>query len=349
MTPVRVAGTGVCFDAAPGQTVLDAAEAAGWSIPYSCRKGVCTTCAGGLTHGQARLPGRGTVPAPAGDVLLCQAVPEGPVEISPRSIRPSLPPRRKTIRASVYRIRRPAPRVSVIDLRFPIGRRAPFRAGQYLRVLLDDGDSRLYSMANAPQHNDSAQLHVRTEAGGQFSDRVVGGLKRGDTVTVELPFGEFVLYPEDRDGGDGRAAGPNGGPRPLILLSTGTGFAPLKSMIEDKIARRDRRPAHLYWGGREPADLYLAELARHWAARHPWFRFTPVVSRPSPAWTGVTGWVQHAVLADHPDLRGHEVYACGSEAMTQSARDLLAGQGGLPPERFHADAFVASAAPLPVP
>jgi ferredoxin len=182
MNQVRVAGTDVCFDAAPDQTVLDAAEAAGWSIPYSCRKGVCATCAGGLSQGKVVQRGRGAVPAPAGDVLLCQAVPDGPVEITPRSIRQSRPPRRKTIRATVYRIRRPAPRVTVIDLRFPIGLRAPFHAGQYLRVLLDDGDSRLYSMANSPQHNDSAQLHVRTEPGGRFSDRIVAcGARKYDS------------------------------------------------------------------------------------------------------------------------------------------------------------------------
>jgi NAD(P)H-flavin reductase len=356
MTQVRVAGTDVRFDVAPGQTVLDAAEAAGWSIPYSCRKGVCTTCAGGLSQGQVVQPGRGAVPAPAGDVLLCQAVPDGPIEITTRSIRPSRPPRRKTIRASVYRIRRPAPRVTVVDLRFPIGLRAPFRAGQYLRVLLDDGDSRLYSMANSPQHNDSAQLHVRTEPGGRFSDHIVTGLARGDAITVTLPFGEFGLGLGNHDGeaaageaAAGEATGTDRAAGPIILLGTGTGFAPLKSMVEDKIARRDWRPVHLYWGGRRPEDLYLADLARHWAARHPWFRFTPVVSQPPGSWTGVTGWVQDAVLADHPSLREHHVYACGSEAMTVSARDTLTARGGLPDERFHADAFVASANPLPAP
>jgi CDP-4-dehydro-6-deoxyglucose reductase/3-phenylpropionate/trans-cinnamate dioxygenase ferredoxin reductase subunit len=332
---ITVGDSDVTFPCQDGQTVLDAAETTGWSIPYSCRKGVCTTCVGGLTRGEVALPGRGAVPAPADDVLLCQAVPAGPVQIAPRWIRASAPPRRKTVRATVYRLHRPVPRVTVLELRFPIGLRAPFRAGQYLRVLLDDGDSRLYSMANSPQHNDSAQLHVRTEPGGRFSDYVVRGLKRGDQVTVELPFGEFVLDLDDP-------------PRPIVMIATGTGFAPLKSMIEHKIVVWDRRPVHLYWGARVPEDLYLADLARHWERRHGWFRFTPVVSRPSPTWTGATGWVQHAVLADHPDLREHDVYACGSEAMIAGARTELTARAELTDERFHADTFLPSAAPSAV-
>jgi CDP-4-dehydro-6-deoxyglucose reductase len=320
------------FDCADGQTVLDAAESAGWSIPYSCRKGVCTTCAGRVCAGTVTL--RGGATGPADGVLLCQAVPEGEVRIAPRWVRASAPPLRKAVEATVYRLRRPAPRVSVLELRFPIGLRAPFRAGQYLRVLLDDGDSRLYSMANAPRHNDTAELHVRTEPGGRFSEQVVGGLHHGDPVRLELPFGEFTL---ELDGAP---------QRPVVLMATGTGFAPLKSMVEYKIAVRDRRPADLYWGVRDPGDLYMGALAAHWQQRHHWLRFIPVVSRPPRDWAGRTGWVQDAVLADHPDLHGHDVYACGSEAMTTAAQALLAARGGLPDAQFHADAFLTSATPL---
>jgi NAD(P)H-flavin reductase/ferredoxin len=331
--PVAVSGSDITFECEPGGSVLDAAEAAGWALPYSCRKGVCDSCAGELVEGSAEVRGA-TVTAPASRVLLCQARPLGPVTISPRRITSSGPPRRKKLTAAVHRVRRPAPRVTLVELRFPIGRRAPFRAGQYLNVFLPDGDTRPYSLANAPEHNDAAELHVRTEPGGRFSERVAAGLRPGDTLEVETPFGEVFAAEAAGDPVD------QAGERPLVLLATGTGFAPMKSIVLDHAFRRLARPVHLYWGARTEQDLYLADLARHWARRFDWFTFTPVLSRPDPGWAGRAGYVQDALLADRPDLRGHEVYACGSEAMTSAALATLSREAGLDGERFHADAFV---------
>lgn len=323
--PITVAGTDIRFDCPDGRTVLEAAEDAGWAIPYSCRKGVCNTCAGGLRSGTLATRDGRTVTAPAEGVLFCGARPCGPVEISPRRIVDSAPPVRRTLTTRVYRVRRPAPRVTVLELRFPIGRRVPFRAGQYLSVHLPDGDTRPYSMANPPRDNDMAELHVRTEAGGRFSEDIVGRLRPGDLLTVETPFGQATV---------GEAAGP------LLLLATGTGFAPVKSLVADQIARRTSRPMHLYWGGRTEQDLYLLDQARRWARHHDWFSVTPVLSRPDAGWTGARGRVQDVALAEHPELGGYEVYACGSEAMTSTARATLSTRGGLAEDRFHADAFV---------
>ncbi|WP_326564920.1 2Fe-2S iron-sulfur cluster-binding protein [Amycolatopsis rhabdoformis] len=327
---ITVADTDVEIPCEDGQTVLEAAENAGWAIPYSCRKGVCTSCTGALVAGSVQLRGRGELTGPAEGVLLCRAEPRGPVVVRPRRIERSEPPRRKKLTTVVHRIRRPAPRVTVLDLRFPIGRRAPFRAGQFLEVQLPGDEPRPYSLANPPHHNDSVQLHVRTEPGGRFSEHLVGALQPGDTLDVETPFGEFVL-----DDGDG----------PVLLLATGTGFAPIQSIVLDLIARRRTRPVHLYWGGRTEEDLYLAELPRSWAARHPWFSYTPVLSRPGKGWSGGTGHVQHAALAEYPELTGHRTYACGSEAMTTDAHDLLTRRGGLPTASFLADSFVAATEP----
>jgi NAD(P)H-flavin reductase/ferredoxin len=325
--PITVAGTEIEFPCADGETVLDAAERAGWSIPYSCRKGVCVTCAGDVRDGTVSVRGKGTVTGPASGVLLCQARPDGPVCVAPKRINQSGPPARKTIDAVVYRVRRPAPRVTVLDLRYPIGLRAPFRAGQYLRVLLPDGDSRSYSLANPPQHNDAAQLHVRTEPGGRFSDTLVSTLDKGDRVRVEVPFGEFCLDPDSAD--------------PVLLLATGTGFAPVRSIVLDQIARRSARPVHLFWGGRTEADLYAAAELAHLAETRPWFRFTPVLS-------GVDGaHVQHAALRAHPDLTGHQVYACGNPAMTEDAFAVL-GEAGVTEDNFHSDAFLPSGDLQPV-
>lgn len=327
--PITIDGTDVTFDCPADQTVLEAAEAAGWSIPYSCRKGVCTTCTGELHSGELTVRGTGTVQGPDRQVLLCQARPLSPVVIAPKRVEQRRPPTRKTINATVYRIRRSDAGVTILDLRFPIGLRAPFRAGQYLSVHLPGADSRSYSLANAPQHNDCAQLHIRTMPGGCFSDRIVPELRRGETVRVTLPFGELAL---DHDRTD-----------PVLLLATGTGFAPMQSIVADLIARRSTRPVHLYWGGRTAADLYRMDLARKWAARRSWFRFTPVLSRPDAGWPGVTSRVQHAALADYPDLSSYQVYASGNQAMTEDAWDLLSREAGLSEDRFHCDAFVPSA------
>ncbi|MET8517905.1 2Fe-2S iron-sulfur cluster-binding protein [Streptomyces sp. NPDC005134] len=333
MYQVDVADRGISFSCEPGETVLDAAERAGYTIPYSCRKGVCSTCEGTLVTGQADVRGQGTAEGPAEAVLLCQARPCSDVGIAPRRIAEWSAPARKTLTAKVHRVIRPAPDVVAVQLRLPTGQRAKFTAGQYLRVLLPDGDSRNYSMANPPHQNDTVLLHIRVVPGGRFSEGVVTGLEKGDLLTVELPYGEFSVDTESE--------------LPAVLLATGTGFAPVKSIVEDHIRHRAGRPLHLYWGGRREEDLYERDLAAGWAARLPWFTFTPVLSEPGPGWTGRTGWVHRAVLEDRPDLSGHEVYACGSPMMTGAAQQDFVSLAGLSPDRFHCDAFVPSGEPVP--
>jgi NAD(P)H-flavin reductase/ferredoxin len=329
---IDVVDTGISFPCEPGETVLDAAERAGYAIPYSCRKGVCSTCEGELAVGRAEVRGRGPAEGPAAGVLLCRTRPCSDLGIAPRRIDRRGQPDRKTVTAKVHRITRPAADVVALHLRLPTGQRARFRAGQYLRVLLPDGDSRNYSMANPPHQNDTVLLHIRVVPGGRFSEGVLAGLEKGDRLTVELPYGEFSIDAES----DG----------PAVLLATGTGFAPVKSIVEDQIKRRAERPMHLYWGARREEDLYLHDLATGWAARAPWFTYTPVLSQPGPGWTGRTGWVHRAALEDHPDLGGHEVYACGSPAMTSAAQEDLVLRGGLSPDRFFCDAFVPSGEPV---
>ncbi len=329
---VDVADTGISFPCEPGETVLDAAERAGYAIPYSCRKGVCSTCEGGLTSGRAEVRGRGTAEGPATGVLLCQARPCSDLRIVPRRITERGQPIRRTVTAKVHHVSRPAADVVVLRLRLPTGQRVKFTAGQYLKVFLPDGDSRNYSLADPPHRNDSVLLHIRVVPGGRFSEGVLADLAKGDRLVVQLPYGEFSVDAESD--------------RPALLVATGTGFAPVKSIMEDRIKRGTERPVHLYWGGRGEGDLYARDLAADWAARAPWFTFTPVLSQPDSGWTGRTGRVHRAVLEDHPDLSSHEVYVCGSPAMTAAAREDFVGLGRLPPDRFHCDAFVPSGEPV---
>jgi NAD(P)H-flavin reductase/ferredoxin len=337
---VTIRASGIDFHCTPDQTVLEAAEQAGLRIPYSCRKGVCSSCEGGLTRGEAEIRGQGPVSGPVQRVRLCQTRPRSDLEIVPTRVERRGPPQRKTLPAHVFRILRPSPDVTVLRLRFPIGRRAPFRAGQYLRVLLDGpdgGDSRNFSMANAPQDNDGVELHVRHVPGGRFSDGIVGRLTPGDVLHVELPYGEFCIDEQSPD---------DDGTRPLVLLATGTGFGPIRSIVTDHVRRRLDRPMHLYWGGRRRDDLYDAALATRWARELPWFSFTPVLTDPDPEWAGRRGLVHRAVLEDLADLSEHEVFACGNPAMIGAAEADFTAEAGLPLAQYHRDAYLPSGEPF---
>lgn len=323
---VRLAGTDGVFACEESESILEGAERAGFALPYSCRKGVCTTCAAPLLAGSVHARNAGAVRAPADELLLCQAKPRSDVEVAPTQVYRRVPPQRRTMSARVVSLSWPAPDVAELKLRFPTGRRVPFTPGQYLRLLFD-GESRSYSLANPPQNCDGAVIHVRRVPGGRFSDEYLQTLAVGSSVTVELPYGQ---------------ASPAPGPQPLLVLVTGTGVAPALSIVTDQIRRADERPLHLYWGGRYRRDLYAAGRLAQWAATHAWLHVTLVVSRPEPDWRGATGWVQDTALKEHSDLSGFQAIACGNPAMVDAARAALVDQCGLDRESFRADPFVAT-------
>jgi CDP-4-dehydro-6-deoxyglucose reductase/3-phenylpropionate/trans-cinnamate dioxygenase ferredoxin reductase subunit len=325
---VALDGTDIAFPCAPQETILEAAERAGIGLPYSCRRGVCSSCEAVLVSGSAAGRGRSAVRGPVDGLLLCQASPASDVVIRPKRVHRQEPQARRTRELRVHRVTRPSKDVVVLRLRLPNGHRARFTAGQYTSVLMDDGESRTYSLANPPHENDMVELHVRVVPGGRFSDVELRRLQPGATLRVELPYGEFCLR-EDSD-------------KPVVLVATGTGFAPVKSILEDQLRRGGKRRIHFYWGGRTPQDLYLRDLPARWATEVPWLSFTAVVSQPSPDWRERVGRVHRQVLADYPDLSDHEVYVCGNPAMASAARHEFVSTGGLDPRNFYCDAFVAT-------
>lgn len=171
------------------------------------------------------------------------------------------------------------------------------------------------------------ELHVRQVPGGAFTEHVFNGMKERDILRFEGPLGSFGLHEDSQ--------------APIVLLAGGTGFAPIKSIVEHAIHTGLTRPMTLYWGSRNRAGLYMDELARSWEQYLPGFRYVPVLSEAGAAddWHGRTGLVHRAVVEDLPDLSAHEVYACGSPAMIDAARSELTAQCGLPQDAFFADAF----------
>jgi NAD(P)H-flavin reductase len=232
----------------------------------------------------------------------------------------------RTYDARVVTLQRLAPDVMRVLLRLEKGERLDFYAGQYINILLPDGDKRSFSFATAPHEQSGIELHVRLIPGGKFTTHVFAAMREGDRVRFEGPLGAFFLREDSV--------------KPIIFVAGSTGFAPVKSMVEHAFHSGLKRSMILYWGVRRPEDLYLAELPRRWQAEHANFRFIPVLSEPRPEdhWEGRVGLVHEAILADFPDLSGHQVYACGSAKMVETAHPAFLAKGMVQDDCF-SDAF----------
>ncbi len=319
------------FTVEPGETVLDAALRHGHMLPYGCRNGSCAACLGEVRSGELDYP-QGPPPAltaadaAAGRALLCQAQPRSDCEIEIREIDRPHDIVIRTLPARVAQREPLAHDVTRLWLRLPAAERLPFLAGQYIDLLLRDGRRRSFSLANPPDADRHLELHVRELPGGHFSEQLLPQIQAKTVLRFEGPLGAFYL----REASD----------RPIILVAGGTGFAPIKSMIEHALARGIDRPMHLFWGVRARRDLYLGDLAARWAAEHEHITFTPVLSDPraDDDWHGATGWVHEAVLAAHPDLSRHEVYMAGPPPMIAAARSAFA-RAGLAADALFFDSF----------
>jgi CDP-4-dehydro-6-deoxyglucose reductase, E3 len=314
-----------------GETLLDAGLREGLSLGYECRNGACGLCMCSVAQGQVlHHPWQRSALSDAdrarGQALMCCAVPLEDLSIEVDTPLDAAAAQAAVYTAQVTAMERLAPDVMRLWLELPPGQRIEFVAGQYVQVLLDNGERRAYSFANAPQDETRIELHVRRIPDGRFSGHVFQAMRAGDTLRFEAPFGGFRLSDNER---------------PILLVAAATGFAPVKSIVEDALRRGLKRPMYLYWGVRRPEDLYLLDLPERWQREHPHFRFVPVVSEPRPedGWLGRDGLVHEALLADFPDLAGHEVYVCGSVRMVETSVPAFLSRG-LDGEACFSDAFV---------
>lgn len=336
---VIVQPSGVSFSVDRDEPVLAAAIRQGVGLPYGCKDGACGSCKcklieGRVIHGAHQARALSNEQEDAGFTLTCCAAPQTDLVIEARTVAGAgeFPVRKMPCR--VISIDRPAADVAVLHLQLPANDQLAYHAGQYIEFILPDGSRRSYSMANAPNlqaDKPSIELHIRHMPGGKFTDRVFGTLKEREILRLEGPFGSFFLR-EDSE-------------KPMVLLASGTGFAPIKAIIEQMRFKASRRPATLYWGCRTRDDLYAHAWALQTTLDVPSLRYVPVLSepRPSDAWAGRTGLVHHAVLTDLPDLSGHQVYACGTPRMVESAQRDFVALAGLPADEFLADSFTSEA------
>lgn len=331
---IRIAHSDVRFAAQPGQTVLDAALAAGIEMPYSCRKGVCGSCAGQVTAGEVSCLPPGAAP-PQGQHLLCQCSPVTDIEIAPQHWQRIDPAARRRFKVKVFRSTPLAADVTLLQLRLPAGQRAKFKAGQYLQVCLPDGSRRAFSMANPPHESDTLQLHVRHVAGGRFTEWLPA-LQPGMVLDVELPLGHFTVR--------------EGSVLPMVCVAGGTGFAPVKSLLDHLLKTGLRRSITLVWGARDRSGLYMLPAVQRWQRAWPDFRFVPAIedaadAQALSAFEGRTDAALRSVFSEPGSLAGYEVYCCGSPAMVAATRSACIDERGLDPKLFFSDTFVPGPAP----
>jgi len=329
---ITLKNSGDHFQVAENEAILDAAlRAKGSMLPYGCRNGTCGSCMATILSGQIDYPD-GRPPALSereqaeGKALLCQARPRSDLVIEAREIKTGADIAVRILPCRVERRELLAPDVMRLYLKLPNTERLQFLAGQYVDVLLADGRRRGFSLANAPEADELLELHVRQVPGGFFTGFLFERMKDKALLRFQGPLGTFFLREDS--------------PRPIILIGGGTGFAPLKGMLEHAFHTGLERRLHLYWGARAQVDLYLDALPRQWAEEHPNFCYTPVLSEPHPEdrWEGRTGWVHEVVAADYPDLSTYDVYMSGPPPMIEAAKAVFAAQG-LPAEQLFYDSF----------
>ena len=333
---VTVEPSGTAFSANADETILAAGIRQGVGLPYGCKDGACGSCkckmvSGQVVHANFQRKALSVEDEAANFVLTCCATAQSDIVLESRQVTPAgaLPIKKMPTRVSSL-VKKSAD-VVVMQLQLPANDAFAFRAGQYIEFILRDGARRSYSMANAPHIGPGLELHIRHMPGGRFTDLVFGTMKEKDILRIEGPFGSFFLR-EDSD-------------KPMVFLASGTGFAPLKALLEHMQHCGITRPTTLYWGGRRPGDLYMDDWVQAQLANMPHLHYVPVVSDalPEDQWAGRTGFVHLAVLQDFPDLSGHQVYACGAPIVVESARSAFSAQAGLPADEYFADSFTSAA------
>ncbi len=343
---ITVQPSGRAFTANPDEAILAAGIRQGIGLPYGCKDGACGSCKckkleGQVVHGPHQSKALSAEEEAAGFVLTCCAVPQTDVVLESRQVTDESAFPIKKMPSRVTTLEKKSHDVMLVRLQLPANDTMRYHAGQYVEFILRDGARRSYSMANAPHTmvnpdatpptGPAIELHIRYMPGGKFTEHVFNNMKEKEILRIEGPYGSFYLR-EDSD-------------KPMVLLASGTGFAPIKALIEYLQFKGITRPATLYWGGRRPADLYLNDWVLAKLAEMPNLKYVPVISDalPEDGWTGRTGFVHRAVLQDFPDLSGYQVYACGAPIVVDSARSEYTAKAGLPADEFHADSFTTEA------
>jgi len=327
---VQLSEQDIFFDVEENETILEAALRQGHSLPYGCRNGVCGSCkatiiSGDITYSEGTPEGLSEQDIEQGYAFLCQAKATADLSIKARTVETAADIKIRQFPCRVSNCEKLNDDVMRLVLDLPKTERLKFLAGQYIDILMQDGKRRSFSLANAPDQDQRLELHIRHYDGGLFSEYAFKDLTEKTLLRIEGPLGQFTLHESDR---------------PIIMIAGGTGFAPVKSLIEYSLKNSDKRSIQLYWGARTVADLYLNDMAEQWSKNNEHIQYKPVLSEVDKlnGWAGKTGFVHDAVLKDHADLSAYDIYACGPPPMINAVVESFPANG-LNRDRLFSDSF----------
>ncbi len=218
-----------------------------------------------------------------------------------------------------------AKNITQIILKPPQHSHMLYQAGQYIKILLPDGNVAPLSIANAPEENFTIELHLTHPADNLQAQDILRLTKEEKKIEFRGPYGHCTIdkfHPT----------------QPIIFLARGTGFAPVKAIIEQMKKNKIFPRAHFYWSVTSPDQFYLNELLMQWVHEIKNFSYTPLLSRAHPSWQGKTGLLQDVILKDYPDLTDYLVYASAPESIVRDVLHKL-GEAGLQRERYFSDVF----------
>ena len=315
------------FECQSEQTILEGARQQGIALEHSCRTGRCGVCKAFVLHGETAVQqveiALSKEEEASGYVLTCCRAASSSLQLDIEDLGELGKLQVKTMPCRIDRLELLTNDVIEVTLRTPATSRLEYVPGQYVDMIGKNGLRRSYSIANAPREDGKLSLQIRKVPTGEMSQYWFHEAEVNDLLRLEGPLGTFSLRKTDAT--------------QLIFLATGTGIAPIKSLLQQLETRGDPTFSQIsvYWGGRVEEDMY-------WLPQFPNLplNFTPVLSR-SRDWLGRKGYVQNVVIEDGLPLENSIVYACGSEAMINSAHMELV-EAGLNRKNFHSDAFVSS-------
>lgn len=322
------------FEVEEGETILDAAMRQNIDLPYGCRGGVCGCCAGFIVRGEVYYDEE---PIALDDemisnkqALFCIAKTKSDLEISIEEISQLSQIQIKQLGCHVSSKNKLCHDVISLQLTLDNNERLQYLAGQYIEFILDDGKRRAFSLASAPHKDDRLELHIRHVDGGIFTDFLFEKMPENSSLKIQGPLGNFYLREQKN--------------RPIIMMGGGTGFGPLKAMIEHIEFVNFKQKIHLFMGVRALRDLYMDEMVKKWISKNPNLLFTPVLSEPldEDNWTGQTGFVHETVARQFADLSSFDIYMSGPPPMVNAAVDLFTRQGASK-DNMYSDAFEYSA------